>query len=320
MTYGQGEPPPGWDPFKPRSQQRAEQERQAQQPTQAGRPPVNPWATPGTSPAPGDPRGGGTPDWAALAEQTQARNKRRKLFLIGGGVLATLAVGAAVAAAVVSANRHNSPSHGASGLPSSEIPSGTGTPSFAPTSAPPPLDPKDFISSAAKDTAPLDAGTLFPGTTVTLSGAVYHKGATSDTKDCASAVSGSLGKVLTKNRCTRLIRVTYTTAGGVATTVGVALFDSASEATAARKQADTKSIVKALPGKGVKSFCDGPVCRSTTNSFGRYAYFTLAGFPSGKDVTQKDTTVFSAGDDLADFTYQQILQRGQAQASAAAGQ
>ncbi len=66
------------------------------------------------------------------------------------------------------------------------------------------------------------------------------------------------------------------------------------------------------------SFCQGAVCRSTTNSYGRYAYFTLSGFTGGKDVTEKDTGVFRAGDDLAEFTFRQIRQRGEAQASAAA--
>jgi hypothetical protein len=257
----------------------------------------------------------------ALAEQTETRAKRRRLLVIGGCVLATLAVGVAVAAAVVTANGDNDASDNASRLPSgSDIPSGTGTdgPSFAPTSAPPPLDPKDFVSSVRKDTAPLGPGTLFPGTTVTLGEATYRKGPVADTTDCASAASGSLRKVLSQNHCTRLIRVTYTR-GGVAVTVGVAVFDSATQATTARRQTDTKSIVEALPGKGVKPFCDGPVCRSTTNSYGRYTYFTLAGFPAGKDVTKKDTQVFAAGDDLADFTYRQIHRRGEAQASAAAG-
>ncbi|MFE9096029.1 hypothetical protein [Streptomyces sp. NPDC007264] len=289
MSYGQGEPQ--WDPWKPSSQQHQ-------------------WGSQGA-----------TPDWAALAEASEARNRRRRLLLILGGALATVAVGTAVAMAVVSANGDT----GASGKPTRELPGTAGIPSqsadadpsFAPTSAPPPLDPMDFISSAAKDTAPISANTLFPGTQLTMGTNVYKKGPTASTAKCASAVRGTLPAVLTKNGCTRLMRASYTK-DGVAVTVGVALFDTAAQATKAKQQADGRSILTSLTGQGVPTFCRTTVCRSTTNSYGRYAYFTLAGFTGGKDVTAKDAKVFAAGDDLAEFAFRQIRRRGEAQASAAA--
>lgn len=289
MSYGQGGPQSQWDPWKPNSQQ--------------------PWN--GGS--------GDSPDWAALAEASETRARRRRLFLIGGGVVATLAVGTAVAMAVVSANGSDEANRPTSSLPvTSDIPSESATaPSFAPTSAPPPLDPKEFVSSKDKDQASNSPDILFPGTQLTMGSTVYKKGPKGDTTDCASAVQGTLPKVLKDNGCTRLMRVTYTK-GGVAVTVGVAVFDTEGQATRAKGQADSKSIVKSLTGEGVKAFCDGAVCRSTTNSYGRYAYFTIAGFTNGKDVTTKDTAVFSAGDDLAEFTFRQIRRRGEAQASAAA--
>jgi hypothetical protein len=114
-----------------------------------------------------------------------------------------------------------------------------------------------------------------------------------------------------------MMRVTYTQ-GDVAVTVGVAVFDTEAQAAKAKQQADKKSIIRSLSGGGVKSFCTGAVCRSTTNSYGRYAYFTVAGFTDGKDVTEKTTEVFKAGDDLAEFAFRQIRRRGEAQASAAA--
>ncbi|KAF3467009.1 hypothetical protein [Streptomyces sp. Tu 3180] len=292
MSFGQGGPQQQWDPWKPNSQQ--------------------PWNSGADQ----------SPDWAALAEASEARHKRRRLLLIGGGALATVAIGTAVAVAVVSANGDDRAAGGSSSrLPgSSDIPSATGTvPSFAPTSAPPPLDPKDFIASAKKDKAPLSPDILFPGTQLTMGETVYKKGPTADTRDCASAAKATLPKVLTDNGCTRLIRVTYTR-DGVAVTVGVAVFDTEARATRAKQQADKKSIVKSLAGGGVKEFCDGAVCRSTTNSYGRYAYFTLAGFTDGKDVTTKDTAVFATGDDLQEFTFRQIRRRGEAQASAAANE
>ncbi|MFI9648443.1 hypothetical protein ACIHAA_19360 [Streptomyces sp. NPDC052040] len=285
MSYGQGEPQ--WDPWTPSSQQDSQT---------------------------------GTPDWAALAEASEARAKRRRLLLILGGALATVAVGAAVTVAVVSADGGSDTSNQpASALPgTAHIPSESAdpAPSFAPTSAPPPLNPMDFISSAAKDKAPISANTLFPGTQLTVGANVYKRGPSAATKSCASAVRGTLPAVLTKNGCTQFFRATYTK-NGVAVTVGVALFDNASKATAAKQQADGKSIITSLFGKGVPAFCRTKICRSTTNSYGRYAYFTLAGFTSGKDVTAKDAKVFAAGDDLAEFTFRQIRRRGEAQASAA---
>jgi hypothetical protein len=290
MSYGQGGSQSQWDPWKPHSQQ------------------------PKTS---GDSE---TPDWAALAEASEARAKRRRLLFIGGGALATLAIGTAVAIAVVSANGDDEASNKpASSLPASgDIPSGTATaPSFAPTSAPPPLDPKDFVASKDKDTAPNGPDILFPGTQLTMGSTVYRKGPTADTTDCATAAQGTLPKVLTANGCTRLMRVTYTL-DGFAVTVGVAVFDTEAQAAKVKGQVDDESIVKSLSGKGVKEFCSGAVCRSTTNSYGRYAYFTITGFTDGKDVTTNDTKAFSTGDDLAEFTFRQIRRRGEAQASAAA--
>lgn len=289
MSYGQqGGPQSQWDPWKPNSQQ--------------------PW-TDGTD--------GRTPDWAALAEASETRNKRRKLLFIGGGALATVAIGTAVAVAVVSANGDSEASNTASLPSTADIPSQSATaPSFAPTTAPPPLDPKEFVASEAKDTAPLGASILFPGTQLTMGETVYKKGATADTKNCASAAKGTLPKVLKANDCTRMLRVSYVK-DGVAVTVGVAIFDTEAQATKAKTQADNDSVVASLAGKGIKAFCDGAVCRTTTNSYGRYAYFTTAGFTNGKDVTKSSTAAFSTGDDLAEFTFRQIRRRGEAQASAA---
>ncbi|NEA50262.1 hypothetical protein [Streptomyces sp. SID10815] len=290
MSFGQGGSQSQWDPWKPHSQQ--------------------PWNGGGDD---------GTPDWAALAEASETRNKRRRLLFVGGGVLATVAVGAAVAVAVVSADGDDDAHGGPTPAATATLPSGSAAPSFAPTTAPPPLDPKDFIASAKKDTAPLSPDTLFPGARLTMTGNVYKKGPTADTKNCASAAQGTLAKVLTANGCTRLIRATYTK-DGVTATVGVAVFGTEAQATAAKGQADKKSIVRPLTGGGVKPFCAGAVCRSTTNSYGRYAYFTISGFPGEKNVTTKDTKVFRTGDDLAAFAFGQIRRRGEAQAAAAANQ
>jgi len=289
MSYGQGEPP--WDPWKPSPQQPQWDDNSS------------------------------TPDWAALAEASAARTKRRRLLLIGGGALATLAVGAAVAVAIVSTGGSSEASDKPTqSLPATaDIPSESAdpAPSFAPTSAPPPLDPMDFISSSKKDTAPIGPDTLFPGDGLTMGSNVYKKGPTASTTNCASAAQRTLPALLTKNGCTRVIRATYHR-DGIAVTVGVALFDTTAQATKVKQGVDAKSNIASLNGNGVPTFCRTTICRNTTNSVGRYAYFTLAGFTGGKNVTAKDTDVFAAGDDLAEYAFRQIRHRGEAQATAAA--
>ncbi|MGW0713103.1 hypothetical protein ACWD4G_45525 [Streptomyces sp. NPDC002643] len=264
-----------------------------------------------------------TPDWASLAEQSETRNRRRRLLLIVGGALATVGIGAAVAVAVVNANSGNTTANGPNDVPATaDIPSASAKtdPSFAPTTAPPPLDPKDFISSAEKDKAPISPDILFPGSQLTKrDDEVYRKGPTASTKDCASAVQGALDKLLTDNDCTRFMRVTYER-DKIAVTIGVALFDTEAKASKVKDGWDKKSTIVSLSGDGVPAFCRTTFCRTTANSYGRYAYFTLSGFTNGKDVTEKDKAVFTAGDDLSQSTYEQIHRRGEAQAAAAANE
>ncbi|GAA3374442.1 hypothetical protein GCM10020367_38310 [Streptomyces sannanensis] len=256
-----------------------------------------------------------SPDWAALAEQADARKRRRKWLWTGGGVVATAAV---VATVIVTAGGTEGRGAAASDLPSpKELPgrSAQPAPSFSSVAPPPPPDPKEFISSAGKDTAPLSADTLFPGHSLTMGDRVYTKGPTAGTTDCAAATEGALGPVLTRNGCDRMFRATYTK-DGVAVTVGVAVFESAAQAARAKEEA--VGGIAPLSGAGVPSFCHSTVCRRTANSVGRYTYFTYAGFTSGKRVTEADRGVFGAGDDLAEFAFRQIYARGQQQASAAA--
>ncbi|GAA2451426.1 hypothetical protein [Streptomyces macrosporus] len=269
---------------------------------------------------PGGPSTPSTPDWAALAEETErARARRRRLLMIGGGAVATAVVAAIVATAVVSED--------GSGARASDGPSATLPPSETlpadpeqpePTFSsepppPPPPDPRDFLSDPEKDTAPLTADTLFPGASMTANGRKYAKGATASTKSCASGTQGALGPVLTRNGCRELIRVTYRR-DGIAVTVGVAVFDSDEAAAKAKEQA--RPNVASLPGAGVPTFCRGVTCHTSANALGRYAYFTIAGYTDGRNVTTSDTVAPRAGRDAADFAFARILDRGREQAEA----
>jgi hypothetical protein len=296
MSYGQGGPgPQQWDPWKPQSQQ-----------PDAVAP--QPWSQ-------GGPAGSGGPDWDALADESAARTRRRRI--VAAAVAAVVVAGGAVTAVLLTRGGDSPASTGGSTASAS-----SGAPSFAPTSAPPPLDPEEILADSRKDTAPLTADGLFPGKAgqeLPLGKAVYVKGPAAETTDCASAAQHTLPKVLTDNGCTKLLRATYTR-DGVAVTVGVAAFDTAEDATAARGQADRSAIIEPLAGKGVKPFCDGAVCRTTINSYGRYAYFTITGFTDGKNVTPEARKAFDAGDHLAHYAFQQIHRRGEAQATAAPSQ
>ncbi|MET7758595.1 hypothetical protein ABZT27_28390 [Streptomyces sp. NPDC005389] len=269
-------------------------------------------------PFPGAQDGGATPDWGALADASASRNRRKRWLIIGGGAVAALVVGAIVATAVVASGKKNTEA-GNGGVPTGTVsPTAAPTPepTFSSVAPPPPPNPKDYISDPKKDKAPLSAEGLFPGKKLTMNKRPYSKGATSSTTDCAAVTQGGLGAVLKKNGCQRVLRATYVK-DGVAITVGVAVFPSEAAALKAKNQA-TGGIAP-LAGAGVRDFCHATVCLRRSNSVGRYAYFTQAGFSSGKKVTKADKPIFQASDDLGTFAFNQIYARGRSQASAAAG-
>ncbi|MEV0011387.1 hypothetical protein [Streptomyces sp. NPDC047973] len=273
----------------------------------------------GPSWGPGDSR---TPDWAALAEASAARTRRRKWLMIGGGAVATAAVAAIVATAVITTGNGGASGSGknASELPTpADLPAETSAPgpSFSSVAPPPPPDPKDYIADEKKDTAPVTVDAFFPGRKLTMGDRVYAKGATARTTNCAATTQGALGGILDGNGCDQVIRATYSK-GGIAVTVGLAVFGTEAEARKAAQQAS--GGMASLSGSGVPTFCRaGAVCRRTANSYGRYAYFTVGGYTSGKNVTTSSKDVYAVGDDLTEFTFRQIRHRGEVQASAAAG-
>jgi hypothetical protein len=261
-----------------------------------------------------------TPDWAALADDSARRGRRRKLLFIGGGVLATAAIGAIVASAVIYSGDqgHSSGNRSASQLPSpQDLPSESATPepTFSDVAPPAPPKPLDIISSAKRDKAPISTGTLFPGKKAVGNGHEYTKAATAATKSCATAAQGRLAAVLTNNGCRQLFRATYSK-DGIAVTVGIAVFDTKAAAERAKQQSGPN--VASLSGGGVPVFCRQADCQASANAIGRYAYFTIAGYTSGADVTSADTKAVGAGRDIADYAFRRILERGNQQASAAA--
>ncbi|MEV5510397.1 hypothetical protein [Streptomyces orinoci] len=299
MSFGQGGPDGAHGQFGPPPQ------------TPPAPPPAQmPVQTPAQFPPPSQTQ---TPDWAALAEDTAARDRRRKWLLLGGGVLAAGAVAAIVAVAVARTDHGGGTKASGDHPPASATASASASPepTFAPVAPPSPVDPRDLISSADKDKAPLSAATFFPDPKTSVEGRTYQRAATDDTADCASVTQGGLGPVLSANGCRKLLRATYVR-DGVAVTVGVAVFDTKAAADKAKAQATGN--VLSLPGP---SFCRGPACRLTTNAEGRYAYFTVAGYTDGKPVTADDTAALTSGRDMSTYAFARIMARGRAAAAVA---
>ncbi|WP_432143882.1 hypothetical protein [Streptomyces sp. bgisy084] len=257
-----------------------------------------------------------TPDWGALAEESAAQARRKRWMWIGGGALAALAVAGIVTAAVLTG--------GAKGGSPTASPSASDTavpddkPSFADVSVPPPPNPRDYISDPKKDRAPLTPATLFPQKSMVVGEHTYPRTRTAAAKDCTAAAQGPLVSSLTHNGCRKLLRATYAR-GGVAVTIGIAVFDSPAQAT--KVMNENKANLMPLPGAGVPAdFCQGTKCRMATNATGRYAYFTIAGYLNGKDVTGAETKARQIARDGGAYAFSQITQRGKDQAAKAAEQ
>ncbi|GAA5614685.1 hypothetical protein CP981_17210 [Streptomyces platensis] len=258
-----------------------------------------------------------TPDWGALAEESEAQSRRKRLLWIGGGVLAALAVAGIVTAAVMTGGaKGGSPT--ASPSASDEAAEPDDKPSFPDVSVPPPPNPRDYISDPKKDRAPLTPATLFPQKSMVVGEHTYPRAKTAGTKDCTAAAQGPLVSSLTHNGCRQLLRATYAK-GGVAVTIGIAVFDSPAQAT--KVMNENKANLMPLPGGGVPgNFCQGTKCRMATNATGRYAYFTIAGYLNGKDVTGAETKARQIARDGGAYAFSQITQRGKDQAAKAAEQ
>ncbi|MFE6738919.1 hypothetical protein [Streptomyces tubercidicus] len=257
-----------------------------------------------------------TPDWGALAEESEAQARRKRRLWIGGGVLAALAVAGIVTAAVMTGGSKGGKPTAAPTASEEAVPDDK--PSFPDVSVPPPPNPRDYITDPKKDKAPLTPATLFPQKSMVVGEHSYPRTKTATTKDCTAAAQGPLVSSLSHNGCRKLLRATYAK-GGVAVTLGIAVFDSPAQA--AKVMNENKANLMPLPGGGVPSdFCQGTKCRMATNATGRYAYFTIAGYLNGKDVTGTETKARQIARDGGAYAFSQITQRGKDQAAHAAEQ
>lgn len=265
----------------------------------------------------GDPfgSGGSTPDWAALAEDSERkRASRRRWMIIGGAALAAALVGGIVAVAVVSEGGGDPSGNPTQALPDPEnLPPSPSQPQPSFEEKLPPAPPEDYLKNPGKDKAPISTATLFPDQKVTVNGRDYMVAATDATTDCASAATDGLAPLLETNDCRKIFRATLER-NGLAVTVGIAVFPSVKDATAIKTGYEPN--VKALSGGDVSEYCTRVVCRTTVNSLGRYAILTVAGHTNGEPAGDTDEPAKQTAVDGSNFGYARLIDRGQRQAEA----
>jgi hypothetical protein len=278
-------------------------------PQQAAQPPAGAPRGGATDPAPG------TPDWLALAAEQETGARKRRIMMLVGGIVAVAVIAGGVATAVVMSGKSSSdkPIAGpsSSGTKGSQQPLPP-APSFSSVAPPPPANPLDYISSAAKDKAPVTAAGLFPGTQFVTNGRTYAKTNTATTSNCSAGARSSLAGALSAHGCTKLVRATYTN-GKMAVTLGIAVFPDTAHAAKLQKVAQ---YVAPLNGGGISDFCHAVACQMTSNAVGRYAYFAIAGYKNGSTLPPTDTVARQAANEASNFAFQQIIQRGRDAAQA----
>jgi hypothetical protein len=291
------------------------------EPQQGGTPSQEPLTTyavrPGT---PADPRA--DQDAAEAPAGTRTHEYRRRRFWLGTALVALIGLVGACVALFASHPAGNAAATAVSSAPVQSLPA-TVPPVTAPpattapaaTTTPSPVDPLLLISAAGTDTAPLSAVTLFPGKSVTVHGHSYTRALTT-ASGCSAAATPPLAAVLVRNGCRQMFRASYR-AGTTAATVGVAVFDTAAQASAVKQQAATGNL-EPLAGGTLPAFCHVVACRLSVNSFGRYAYFTVAGYTTGKPVPASDTKALAAGTDMAALAFRNLVTRATAEAATTA--
>ncbi|GAA5001601.1 hypothetical protein GCM10025734_37500 [Kitasatospora paranensis] len=253
------------------------------------------------------------PDWQQLADRNaQAQQRRKRAFLIGGGVLAAAALAGIVGTTLVLSDDARTPAAADTPAPSVSSSASASTASPLPT----PTTPLALLSDARLDRAPVSVGVLFAAPTLTIQGRVYTLLEKELDKGCKLAPVNGLEQTLASLDCYNVYRATYAGPDHVQITVGVATFASASRATKAKSGG--KGNMSALVKGPVKDFCrTGVTCATTRSSLGRYAYFTLAGPDDGSAVASNDKTAQQAARDISGSVYETLLERGRTGLAAA---
>ena len=260
----------------------------------------------------------------AMSARKERLDRRRRKLRWGSALVALCCLVAVGVTLLATGSSSSAPKKRQAAAPQPTLATANpATPSAAPappTTAPattgtaPAADPVSLLSSAATDPAPFDPAALFPGPVFAFDKQSYTRALTAGS-GCAAAATPQLAAVLARNGCLTVLRATYSD-GTTAVTVGVAVFDSAAQARAVKQQ--TTGNLQPLAGGGLPSFCRMVVCRLTTNAVGRYAYFTVAGYTTGKPVPADDTSAYAAGTAMNQLAFDGLLARARHEATATA--
>ena len=197
------------------------------------------------------------------------------------------------------------------GATPAQPPAATSPPAAPPAPAPPaPRDPLTLISDASTDTAPLDPGTLFAATSVSVGGRTWTRVVTDSNPTCWQTTTGGLGDVISAQSCRLMLRATYAS-GNSSVTIGVAVFDHKAQADAAQQA--FKGQVQGLAKPGGIHWCVTAGCPGTHAVIGRYGYYTVSGTLNPGNNTA-DAVATAAGPDFAARASAALLARGQAAA------
>ncbi|WP_158702176.1 hypothetical protein [Kitasatospora sp. MMS16-BH015] len=242
------------------------------------------------------------PNWQSMADQAEATARKRKLRIgIGVGVVVAALIAGGVTFALTSGKPDKKP---------------VALPSASPSPSPTINGPKtavEVLSDVKYDGSSTDESKLFPLDHITINGHNYIRTATESTKagGCDQPVTPDLGTVLVANECIQLHRATYLN-GNVGVTLGIAEFTSSALADKVKANA-TGSLLSLSGAKTTPAFCRGVTCLTSQNSFGRFAYFTIAGQTNNSAAVAGDTVSLQAGRDLADYAHALLLARGEAE-------
>jgi len=220
------------------------------------------------------------------------------LLRIGGGVGALVVIGGlAVAGLTLSGGSKGTPTAAGSASASApaSAPGGTSASSGPSASASP---------SASHFTQPVYTATqVFSAPSLQADGATYTRALTKDGTPCWRYTMGGLGAVLTKHICADMLRATYVS-GGHAVTVGIAVFHSRADASAAAASY-VGQVVPLYSGK-VASFCTAKgSCAVTHGVYGRFLYIADAG-PEAGAGKKPDAHSTAAGRALAAYALSQL--------------